>query len=171
MTAPFPKPATALDPDGELPFWRRKAMKEMTREEWGGLSRRRPLLLDNSGGRQRPHLLRQRRLPAARQLPCRCTDYQNRSEKVKDCVTLFAAQHQPHLLAAADLRLSPRRRRQGFILVASAGVRRPRDRAHRPASQYAGKVRRPARRTCRTLQELEDYIVSWPLRWPKGARG
>ena len=37
MTAPFPKPATALDPDGELPFWRRKAMKDMTREEWESL--------------------------------------------------------------------------------------------------------------------------------------
>ena len=35
MTAP--KPATALDPDGELPFWRRKAMKDMTREEWESL--------------------------------------------------------------------------------------------------------------------------------------
>jgi len=57
---------------------------------------------------------------------CRCTDYKHRTDKVKDCVRL-TPQHPPHRLAAAVLRLPARRRRQGPLLVASAGVGRSRD--------------------------------------------
>jgi len=92
--------------------------------------RLRPLLPQQAdGGGHRPHLLHRRRLQAARwhELPLhRLQEPLGEGEGLRHA---DLAQHQPHLLAAADLRLQARRRRQGSVLVASAGLRRPGHRA------------------------------------------
>ena len=116
-------------PDDELPFWRRKAMKDMTPAEWESLC--------DGCGRCCLNKLQEEGTDRTYYTDvgcklldgqtCRCTDYANRSAKVKDCVTLTLAQHQPHLMAAADLRLQARGGGEGFVLVASAGVGRPGD--------------------------------------------
>ena len=150
MTAPFPKPATALNPDGELPFWRRKAMKDMTREEWESLCDGcgRCWLLDSTA--------------------CRCTVYQNRSEKVKDCVTLS-----PRNIN----RISWLPPTCAYRLVADGKdlywwhplVSGDPETVHQAGVSVRGKVADSEENV--PDSKLEDYIVSWPLRWPKGARG
>ena len=54
-----------------------------------------------------------------------------------------------------------------LVLVASAGVRRPGDGAH---GRRLGARARAASEVDVPDEELEDYIVSWPGKWPKGAR-
>ena len=134
-----PRPPAA----DELPFWRRKAMKDMTPAEWESLC--------DGCGRCCLNKLQEEGTDRTYYTDvgcklldgqtCRCTDYANRSAKVKDCVTLTHAQHQPHLMAAADLRLQARGGGQGFVLVASAGLGRPGDGA-RGGRVGAGQGRR-----------------------------
>ena len=169
MTAPFPKPATALDPDGELPFWRRKAMKDMTREEWeslcDGCGRCCLNKLEEDGSDRTFYTNVGCRLLDS--TTCRCTDYQNRSAKVKDCVTLTPRNINriSWLPPTCAYRSS---RRQGSILVAPAGVGDP-ETVHQAGVSVRGKVADSEENV--PNHKLEDYIVSWPLRWPKGARG
>ena len=74
--------------DQQAPFWRRKAMKDMTQREWESLcdgcgrcclnklqdeDTDRPFTPTSAAG-------------CSTAQTCRCTDYANRPAKVKDCV-------------------------------------------------------------------------------------
>ena len=169
MSLPAEKPTPA--PADELPFWRRKAMKDMTAAEWESLC--------DGCGRCCLNKLQEEGTDRTYYTDvgcklldgqtCRCTDYAEPLRQGEGLRHAHVAQHQPHLMAAADLRLQARGGGEGFVLVASAGVRRPGDGAPGRACRCAARSAR-ARSTCRT-RILEDHIVSWPLKWPKGAKG
>ena len=139
-------------PADELPFWRRKAMKDMTPRGVGEPVRRlRPLLPQQAaGGGLRPHLSTPTSAAGCSTAQsCRCTDYANRSAKVKDCVTLTPRNINriSWLPPTCGYRLVGGG--QGFVLVASAGVGRPGDGARGRACRCAARWAR-ARSMCRT---------------------
>ena len=147
MSAAKPKPAETL------PFWNAKSLSEMTDSEWESLC-------DGCGRCCLNKLLDEDTNETAftdvgcdllDDETCRCKDYKNRQARVPDCVRLTWSNVQPAVLAAADLRLSPRRQRAGSLLVASARFRLSGDGARRPASRCAAASPR-ARPTCRTIQ-------------------
>src|ERR1700681_1495644 len=88
MTTPFTKP-DPTDPDA-VPFWRRKAMKDMTAEEWeslcDGCGRCCLNKLQEEGSDRTFYTSVRCRLLDPQS--CRCSDYANRSATVPDCVTL-----------------------------------------------------------------------------------
>jgi uncharacterized cysteine cluster protein YcgN (CxxCxxCC family) len=99
---------------------------------------------------------------------CRCSDYRHRSEKVKDCV-----------------RLTPRNINRIVWLPPTCGYRLVADgrdlywwhplvsgdpeTVHTAGISVRGKVGASEEEVPDAA--LEDHIVSWPLRWPKGAKG
>jgi len=155
--------------DDELPFWRRKALKDMTRAEWESLC--------DGCGRCCLNKLEEEETDrtyytdvGCRLLDgdtCRCKDYPNRAKLVPDCVTLtprnvsritwlpptcayrlLAEGHDPywwHPLVSGDPET-----------VHAAGV------------SVRGKVSESEENV--PDDKLENFIVSWPLRWPKGAK-
>ena len=139
------------DPADELPFWRRKAMKDMTPAEWeslcDGCGRCCLNKLQEEGSDRTYYTDVGCKLLDGQ--TCRCTDYANRSAQGEGLRHAHLAQHQPHLMAAADLRLQARGGGQGFVLVASAGVGRPGDGARGRACRCAARWAR-ARSMCRT---------------------
>jgi uncharacterized cysteine cluster protein YcgN (CxxCxxCC family) len=152
-----------------VPFWRRKRMSEMTPAEWESLC-------DGCGRCCLNKLIDEDtnetvftdvgcRLLDAR--TCRCTDYANRQRKVKDCV-----------------RLTPRNVRRlswlpptcAYRLVADGRdlpwwhplVSGTRNTVHEAGISVRGRV--TASEEDVPDEKLEDYIVAWPGKWPKGAR-
>jgi len=155
--------------DDELPFWRRKRMADMTRDEWESLC-------DGCGrcclnklieeGTDRTYYTD----VACRLLDgqtCRCKDYNNRSAIVDDCV-----------------QLTPRNINRISWLPPTCGYRLIADghdlywwhplvsgdpaTVHQAGISVRGKVG-----SCETEvpdSELPDHIVSWPLKWPKLAK-
>src|ERR1700753_1697178 len=90
-TAPETPPQTARPSAAdELPFWKRKAMRDMTRAEWeslcDGCGRCCLNKLQEEGSDRTYYTDVSCKLLDGQS--CRCTDYARRSEKVKDCVTL-----------------------------------------------------------------------------------
>src|SRR3954463_8195392 len=87
MSLPAEKPLPDAD---ELPFWRRKPMKDMTPAEWeslcDGCGRCCLNKLQEEGSDRTYYTDVGCKLLDGQS--CRCTDYTNRSAKVKDCVTL-----------------------------------------------------------------------------------
>jgi uncharacterized cysteine cluster protein YcgN (CxxCxxCC family) len=170
MTTPFPKRATAVAADQELPFWRRKAMKDMTREEWeslcDGCGRCCLNKLQEEGSDRTFYTDVGCRLLDTH--ACRCTDYANRSEIVKDCVTLS-----PRNIN----RISWLPPTCAYRLVADGKdlywwhplVSGDRETVHQAGVSVRGKVSDSEANV--PDSKLENYIVSWPLKWPKGARG
>ncbi len=153
----------------DIPFWRRKALKDMTKPEWESLC-------DGCGrcclnkliedGTDRTFYTD----VACRLLDghtCGCKDYKNRAAKVSDCV-----------------QLSPRNINRiswlpptcGYRLVADGHdlywwhplVSGDPDTVHAAGISVRGKV--GASEEDVPDDKLEDHIVSWPLRWPKGSR-
>ena len=153
----------------ELPFWKRKRMKDMTREEWESLC-------DGCGRCCLNKLLEEdtdklfytdvgcRLLDGQ---TCRCTDYDNRAAKVKDCVTLSTRN-----INRIDW-LPPT---CGYRLIADGKdlywwhplVSGDPETVHAAGISVRGKV--SASEATVPDDKLEDYIVSWPMKWPKGAR-
>jgi len=154
---------------GEVPFWRRKALTEMTASEWESLC--------DGCGRCCLNKLEEVETDrtfytdvACRLLDgrsCRCRDYAHRLEKVEDCVQLTPKNLKKitwlppscayvllrqgkdlywwHPLVSGDLES-----------VHAAGVS---VRSHLLASEKNVPD-----------EDLEDHIVSWPLKLPKRAR-
>ena len=155
--------------DDELPFWRRKAMKDMTREEWESLC-------DGCGRCCLNKLIEEgtdrtfytdvgcRLLDGQ---TCRCKDYANRSALVHDCVTLT-----PRNIN----RISWLPPTCGYKLVAAGKdlywwhplVSGDPETVHQAGVSVRGKV--GANELNVKDDDLEDHIVSWPLKWPKAAR-
>ena len=177
---PAPKAQVQNEVD-DRPFWKRKTMREMTSEEWESLC-------DGCGRCCLNKLIEEEtdklyytdvgcRLLDGES--CRCKDYKNRAAKVRRLRRALDPQHQPHQLAAADLRLQARRRGQGSLLVAPAGVGRPRDSApgrrldpRQDVGDRKDGARRQARRVHRELaDEMAEGEQGVGARTPYGRTG
>jgi uncharacterized cysteine cluster protein YcgN (CxxCxxCC family) len=151
------------------PFWRSKALGEMTKTEWESLC-------DGCG---RCCLNKLTDVDSNRTVftavgcklldgqTCRCTDYAHRLARVKDCV-----------------RLTPRNVRRltwlpptcGYRLVAEGRelawwhplVSGSPETVHQAGVSVRGRVTASEKDV--PDAKLEDYIVSWPGKVPKGAR-
>ena len=167
MSLPAEKPAKPAD---ERPFWRRKAMRDMTRAEWeslcDGCGRCCLNKLTDTGTDRTYYTDVSCKLLDGQS--CRCTDYKNRAAKVKDCVTLT-----PRNIN----RISWLPPTCAYKLVAAGKdlhwwhplVSGDPDSVHAAGVSVRGKV--GACETDVKDKDLEDHIVSWPLKWPKGAKG
>jgi hypothetical protein len=141
--------AAKPDPDDERPFWKRKTMREMTREEWeslcDGCGRCCLNKLYEEGTNKLYYTDVGCRLLDTHS--CRCKDYKNRAAKVDDCVTLSTRN-----INRIDW-LPPT---CAYKLVA-AGI------------SVRGKVSDTEVNV--PDDKLDEYIVKWPMKWPKGSRG
>jgi hypothetical protein len=156
-------------PDPDTPFWRRKRLGEMTRAEWESLC-------DGCGRCCLNKLIDEDtnetvytdvgcKLLDAK--ACRCTDYANRQRKVHDCVRLTSRNVR---------RLSWLPPTCAYKIVANGGdlpwwhplVSGSRDTVHEAGISVRGRV--AASETEVPDARLEEFIVSWPGKWPKGAK-
>jgi len=151
------------------PFWRRKSLSEMSGAEWESLCDgcgRCCLnkLEDEDTGRIYYTDIGCRLLDTK---ACRCSDYENRSAEVEDCVRLS-----PDNVAALSW-LPPT---CAYRLVADGRdlywwhplVSGDRDSVHAAGMSVRGRVF--ALEDAWPDSELEDRIVTWPKRMPKRAR-
>ena len=163
------KPAPNPAPADELPFWRRKAMKDMTKAEWESLC--------DGCGRCCLNKLQEEGTDRTFYTDvgcklldgqtCRCTDYKNRKALVSDCVKLT-----PRNIN----RISWLPPTCGYVLVAQGKdlpwwhplVSGDPETVHSAGISVRGKV--GASEIDVPDRDLEDHIVSWPLKWPKGAK-
>ena len=161
--------ATNDQDPGEVPFWRRKPLNEMTDSEWESLC--------DGCGRCCLNKLEEEDTDrtfytdvGCRLLDsesCRCRDYAHRLDLVHDCV-----------------RLTPRNLKRiswlppscAYVLLAEGRdlywwhplVSGDPDSVHAARVSVRGRV--SASEADVPDKELEDHIVSWPLKLPKGAR-
>ena len=155
--------------DDQLPFWRRKAMKDMTQTEWeslcDGCGRCCLNKLMEEGSDRTFYTDVGCRLLDSQ--TCRCKDYENRAAKVEDCV-----------------QLSPRNINRiswlpptcAYRLIANGHdlywwhplVSGDPETVHQAGISVRGKVGADERDV--PERDYEDHIVSWPLKWPKGAK-
>ena len=133
------------------------------------MRRLRPLLPEQAaGGGHRPHLSTPTSAASCwTARPAAAPTTPTARAKVKDCVTLTPAQHQPHLWLPPTC---------GYRLVADGKdlywwhplVSGDPDTVHQAGVSVRGKV--GASEVDVPDKDLEDHIVSWPLKWPKGAK-
>jgi len=154
---------------GEVPFWRRKSLDEMTDSEWeslcDGCGRCCLNKLEEEGTDRTFYTDVGCRLLDNQ--ACRCRDYSNRLEKVDDCVQLT-----PESLKTITW-LPPS---CAYVLLAEGKdlywwhplVSGDPETVHSAGVSVRGRV--SASETHVSDDMLEDYIVSWPLKLPKGAR-
>jgi len=156
-------------PDPQAPFWRRKAMSEMTRAEWESLCDGcgRCCLIKLIEEDTNDTLFTDLSCKLFNSENCRCRDYSHRQVKVKDCV-----------------RLTPRNVRRlkwlpptcGYRLVAEGKdlawwhplVSGDPETVHQAGISARGRVSGSEEGV--PHDKLEEYIVSWPGKWPKGAK-
>ena len=153
----------------EAPFWRRKKMSEMTKAEWESLCDgcgRCCLnkLIDEDTGETVFTDVGCKLLDAK---TCRCTDYAHRQARVSDCV-----------------RLTPRNVKRlswlpptcAYRIVANGGelswwhplVSGSPETVHTAGISVKGRVSASEKDV--PDERLEEFIVGWPGKWPKGAR-
>jgi uncharacterized protein len=154
---------------GEVPFWRRKSLDKMTDSEWeslcDGCGRCCLNKLEEEGTDRTFYTDVGCRLLDNQ--ACRCRDYSNRLEKVDDCVQLT-----PESLKTITW-LPPS---CAYVLLAEGKdlywwhplVSGDPETVHAAGVSVRGRV--SASETHVSDDILEDYIVSWPLKLPKGAR-
>ena len=159
----------AMTMPDDTPFWKRKAMKDMTKAEWeslcDGCGRCCLNKLQEEGSDRTYYTDVGCRLLDTQ--TCRCTDYSNRAAQVKDCVTLTSRNIN---------RISWLPPTCGYRLVADGKdlywwhplVSGDPETVHQAGVSVRGKV--GASEVDVKDKDLEDHIVSWPLKWPKGAK-
>jgi hypothetical protein len=153
----------------EIPFWRRKPLGEMTNSEWESLC--------DGCGKCCLNKLEEEETDrtfytdvGCRLLDgqsCRCRDYAHRQETVEDCVRLT-----PENLKTITW-LPPS---CAYVLVDQGRdlywwhplVSGDPETVHSAGVSVRGRV--SASETNVPDKDLEDYIVSWPLKLPKAAR-
>jgi uncharacterized protein len=153
----------------DVPFWRRKALAEMTSEEWESLCDgcgRCCLnkLEDEDSGRIYFTDVGSRLLDTE---TCRCRDYPHRMAQVTDCLQL-SPQNVPGLTW-----LPPT---CGYRLVAQGRdlywwhplVSGDPETVHMAGVSVRGRV--SASEQDVPDEQLEDYLVNWPMRVPAAAR-
>jgi len=153
----------------DVPFWRRKSLADMTRTEWESicdgcgrccLNK----LEDMDTGRVYYTDVGCRLLDGT---TCRCKDYKNRSKQVDDCVRLSPDN-------VTDLKWLPPT--CGYHLLAHGRdlywwhplVSGDPETVHEVGISVRGRVK--ASEEDVPDDQLEDWIVNWPLRVPKAAR-
>jgi len=158
------------DAAGDVPFWRRKALAEMTDSEWeslcDGCGKCCLNKLEEEGTDRTFYTDVGCRLLDGQ--TCRCRDYAHRLDKVEDCVRLT-----PESLktitwlppSCAYVLLSEGKDLYWWHPLVSGDPAT----VHSAGVSVRGRVR--ASETQVPDEMLEDYIVSWPLRLPKRARG
>jgi uncharacterized protein len=162
---------TIDDPgDAEVPFWRRKSLKEMTDSEWeslcDGCGKCCLNKLEEEGGSEEIFYTD----VGCRLLDgesCRCRDYAHRLDLVDDCVRLT-----PESLGTIDwlppscayVRLAAGKDLYWWHPLVSGD----------PETVHAAGVSVRGRMSASEAdvpdEELENYIVTWPLKLPKRAR-
>jgi uncharacterized cysteine cluster protein YcgN (CxxCxxCC family) len=165
LKLPAPKPAPAPEP-----FWRAKKMSEMSPREWeslcDGCGRCCLNKLTDVDTNETVYTDVGCKLLDGQS--CRCSDYENRQAKVRDCV-----------------RLTPRNVKRLTWLPPTCGYRlvaEGRDLAwwhplvsgdpntvHEAGISVRGKVSASEKDV--PDERLVDFIVKWPGKWPKGSRG
>ena len=157
------------DGESEVPFWRRKSLSQMTDSEWESLC-------DGCG---KCCLNKLEEVETDRTFytdvgcrlldgqTCRCRDYKHRQDKVEDCVRLT-----PKSLKTITW-LPPS---CAYVLIGQGRdlywwhplVSGDPETVHAAGVSVRGRVR--ASEVNVPDEDLEDYIVSWPLKLPKAAR-
>jgi uncharacterized cysteine cluster protein YcgN (CxxCxxCC family) len=152
-----------------VPFWRRKSLDEMSDSEWeslcDGCGRCCLNKLEEEGTDRTYYTDVGCRL--LNDKTCRCRDYAHRLDKVEDCVRLT-----PKNLKSISW-LPPT---CAYVLVAAGKdlywwhplVSGDPQTVHVAGISVRDRVR--ASETQVSDDMLEDYIVSWPQKFPKGAR-
>jgi uncharacterized protein len=154
----------------EIPFWQRKSLDEMTDSEWeslcDGCGRCCLNKLEEEGNDADTYYtdVACRLLDGA---SCRCRDYANRLDQVDDCVQLT-----PQSLKTINW-LPPS---CAYVLIAKGGdlywwhplVSGDPETVHAAGVSVRGRI--SATEETVPDEDLEDHIVSWPQKLPKGAR-
>jgi uncharacterized cysteine cluster protein YcgN (CxxCxxCC family) len=155
--------------DEETPFWRHKKLSQMTKREWESLC-------DGCG---RCCLNKLEEIETGRTFftdvacrlfdtqSCRCKDYAGRMAKVPDCVQLTSrnVRRIVWLPPTCAYRLVAEGRDLYWWHHLVSGDR---DTVHQAGVSVRGRAT-----VCETLvpdEKLEDHIVGWPGKVPKGAR-
>ena len=154
----------------DIPFWRRKALAEMTDTEWESLCDRcgRCCLVkleDEDSGDIAYTDVACRLFDAG---ACTCSDYANRQAKVPDCVRLTpeTVEQIGWLPPTCAYRLDQEGRDlYWWHPLISADP----ETDHSAGISVKGRV--AGAEGAFGVFELLDRIVSWPLSWPHGARG
>jgi uncharacterized cysteine cluster protein YcgN (CxxCxxCC family) len=162
--------ATADNAPEQIPFWQRKSLDEMTDSEWeslcDGCGRCCLNKLEEEGNTADTYYTD----VACRLLngeTCRCRDYANRLEQVDDCVQLT-----PQSLKTINW-LPPS---CAYVLIAKGRdlywwhplVSGDPETVHAAGVSVRGRI--SATEETVPDEDLEDHIVSWPQKLPKGAR-
>ena len=165
----FKRKAASKAEVDDRPFWKRKTMRQMTSEEWESLC-------DGCGRCCLNKLIEEdtdklyytdvgcRLLDGE---SCRCKDYKNRSAKVHDCVTLSTRNIN---------RINWLPPTCGYKLVAAGKdlywwhplVSGDPDTVHQAGISIRGKM--SATEETVPDDKLDEHLVSWPMKWPKGAK-
>jgi uncharacterized protein len=161
--------ATPDDGAGGVPFWRRKSLSEMTNSEWESLC-------DGCGkcclnkleeeGTDRTYYTN----VACRLLDgksCRCSDYPNRLDLVDDCVRLTPKNLKKITWlppSCAYVLLGEGRDLYWWHPLVSGDP----ETVHTAGVSVRGRI--GASEADVPDEDLEDHIVSWPLKLPKAAR-
>jgi len=153
----------------DAPFWRRKALSQMTQAEWESLC-------DGCGRCCLNKLVDEDtnetvftdvgcRLLHAK--TCRCSDYGHRLSRVKDCVRLTPrnVRRLTWLPPTCAYRLVAEGRDLAWWHPLVSGSK---ETVHVAGVSVRGRVSRSEKDV--PDEKLEEYIVSWPGRWPKGAK-
>ena len=162
----------------DIPFWRAKTLQEMTAKEWESLcdgcgrcclvKLEEELEPEHASPEANPRIfftdIGCRLLDAQ---TCRCRDYPNRSAKVEDCVRLTPA-------AIDEIGWLPPT--CGYRLVAEGRdlywwhplVSGDPETVHQAGVSVRSRVHFSEDEI--SPNQLDDHIVSWPLRWPKRAK-
>ena len=156
-------------PNANAPFWRNKSLAEMSRTEWeslcDGCGRCCLNKLEEEGTDRTFYTSVGCRLLDDQ--TCRCKDYKNRSKLVSDCVQLTSRNIN---------RISWLPPTCGYRIVAEGRdlywwhplVSGDPDTVHQAGVSVRGRVADSEVNV--PDSELENYLVSWPLKVPKAAR-
>jgi uncharacterized cysteine cluster protein YcgN (CxxCxxCC family) len=151
------------------PFWRRKRLSEMSQAEWESLCDGcgRCCLNKLTDADTNETVYTDVGCKLLDEETCRCRDYAHRQAKVKDCVRLTWRNVR---------RLTWLPPTCAYRIVANGGdlpwwhplVSGSRETVHEAGISVRGRV--SANEKDVPDAKLEEYIVKWPGRWPKGAR-
>ena len=155
--------------DEQPPFWRRKSLREMTSAEWeslcDGCGRCCLNKLEEEGTDRTFYTSVGCRLLDGEN--CRCTDYKNRAALVDDCVQLTpkTIDEITWLPPTCAYRLIDEGRDLYWWHPLVSGDP---ESVHQAGISVRGRV--SASELTVPDDQLENYIVSWPLKVPKAAR-